>query len=256
MTTDAPPPAEAITPAPEDIVKQQVETEGPPDEAMPVAKPYTEAQLAAAEEEIKMLTPEQWIEITSYIHTMEDIERLGEAPGIAWTNLFGASGGKINITARAMTPQIAADNLFAAVLHVMNTQKHMGWTPSAKSAPNTVTAVAQPPPSDLPPAAQPSPAPPAGAQEPTYEPVEGSATEKFTVATVSRQVSRGGKDYVLVKTVEPAFGSFGVNAWEEVVPVDFKGWAEKQEFKPPPTMAFCYVNTQNKPKKVTQFAAE
>ncbi|MHA2046948.1 MAG: hypothetical protein ACW99G_19325 [Candidatus Thorarchaeota archaeon] len=251
---EAPPPAPP-EPTPEDIVKQQAETEGeplPPDMPAPIA--YTKAELDAAKAEIELLTPEQWIEMVRYIHSLEDVGALGEAPGIAWTTLYSKkTGGQMNVTSRATTTKAAVEDMFAAVTHIMKWQSHMSWSPSKtySSAPSTPTN-SKPAPAST--ASAPPPA--AGAQEPTYAPVEGSGVEKFQVASVAHSVSKNGHHHVIVKTVEPALAKFGVNAWKEVVPVDFESWPVNAEYQPPPEMAYCLVDTANKPKKVTAFTTE
>jgi len=251
---DAPPPAAPPEPAPEDIVKQEVETQGeplPPD--MPAPRAYTKAEIDAALEEIKMLTPESWIEMVRYIHSMEDAEKLGEAPGIAWTTLYSQkTGGRMNVTSRAMTTRAAVEDMFAAVTYVMKWQSHMSWSAgkSYKNAPNSKPA------STPAPASTNTPPPASGKQEPVYTPVEGSGIEKFSVASVSHAISKNGHHHVVVKTVEPALAKFGVNAWKETVPVDFESWPVGQEYQAPTEMAFCTVDTANKPKKVTAFTPD
>lgn len=242
---------EQLTPAPEDIVKQQKESapEQPQDSSTPLDREYTKAQIEAAEEEIKSLTPEQWIEITDYIHSLEDIRSLGEAPGIAWTTLHSEiTGGQMNVTSRAMTSKAAVEDLFDTVKYVMTWQKHMKWSASktyskapASNAPaNTPTPATSAPPTN----------------EPSYAPVEGSGIEKFTVASIEHAVSKNNHPFLRVKTAEPAFAKWGVNAWKEVVPVDFESWPVGQPYAPPPEMAFCMVDTSNTPKKVTAFVPE
>lgn len=243
------PPAEAepIAPAPEDIVKQDVETNQDPD--IPLDRQYTKAQLDAAAEEIKMLTPEQWIEMVEYIHNLEDIKSLGEAPGIAWTTLHSElTGGQMNVTARAMTSKAAVEDLLETVKYVMKWQSHMKWSTS-KTYPKTPAQTA-------PQATPQASAQPAAPSEPTYAPVEGSGIEKFKVESIEHAVSKNNHPFVRVKTVEPAFNKYGVNAWKEVVPVDFEGWPVGQPYKPPEEMAYCLVDTANSPKKVTAFVPQ
>lgn len=251
---DAPPPE----PAPEDVVKQAAENESPD---LPLPASYTKAELDVAAEEIKTLTPESWIEIVRAMHGLEDTLKanLGEAPGIAWTTLYSEkTGGQMNVTSRGITPKAAAEDMFATVRYIMLSQPHMGWSPTKSYAKAPSLQTPAPAQNKTPPPAAPNntPPPPAQGKEPTYAPVAGSGIEKFTVQSIQHAISKNNHPYVLVKTVEPAFGKFGVNAWKEVVPVDFEAWPVGQEYQPSPEMKFCLVDTGQSPKKVTAFTPE
>lgn len=259
---DDTPQVDAPAPAPEDIVKQEIETEGPPpaaamvepeDPKIPSKAQYTKAELEAAQAEIELLTPDAWIEMVRYIRSMENVEKLGEAPGIAWTTLYGAHGGQMNVTCRGVTGVIAADNMFDTVRHIMMTHKQMDWSPtkSYNKTPAQATAPAQ---TQTTTAAQPAPAQPTPTPaQPTYAPVEGSGIEKFTVQSVAHAISKNGHHNVHVITVEPALAKYGITAWKETVPVDFETWEVGTEYQPPDNMKFCLVDTASKPKKVTAF---
>ena len=228
----APPPAEVEQPPADTPPAEEVDEQG-----MPSDVEYTKAELEAAQVEIDLLDPKQWIAIVAHIRNLEDTakQNMTEAPGIAWTNLYGPQGGQINITSRDITPELAYDGLMQAVRHAMRDKK-LQWSPvkqmpaSMQGANVTSAAVTYPEPSD---------------------------DEKLKVESVTHQVSRNGKDYILVKTVDLRFNQYGVNAWPEVIPIDFVGWNVGQAYSPPDEMKYAtisfYMKDGKERKKVTKF---
>ena len=63
--------------------------------------PYTQEQLAEAQEAIVNLTPEAYLELTELINSLQEQVRLPEAGGFAWVEMMSPLGAKISFGDRA-----------------------------------------------------------------------------------------------------------------------------------------------------------
>lgn len=227
----APPPAKAEQPpAAETQPAVEADEQGMPSDIEP-----TKAELEAAQAEIDLLDPKQWIAIVAHIRRLEDVakENMTEAPAIAWTNLYGPQGGQINITCRDITGELAYEELMKTVKYAMR-DKNLQWSPVKQfptSSQATTTA--------------------------TAADVAPSGDEKLKVESVTHTISKNGKHYINVKTVDPRFNQYGVNAWPEVIPEDFEDWQVGQPYSPPDSMKFAtiskWMQDGKERKKVTKF---
>ncbi len=211
----------------------------------PAAPSEQDEQLEQAKAELEQLTPEGYLEIKRYLQAIEDQASLNEAGGIAFCELWGEHGGRINITARAVSPVVALDNLILAVKYAAR----YNLRPTQQILPTPVPA-AQPVEQAPQPVQQSSAQPliviePAKPQ-PQYVPI-GSDAQAYPVASISHEVSTNGTHYLKVIT-QPGtpYGVYGTSAWPESFPKGFDITAyddsrPTKKYGPPPDMAYAVI---------------
>lgn len=207
-------------------------------------------RMELAEQELKQLTVDGYMQLKQYIQQLEDNVDFPEAPGIAFCELWGVHGGRINLTSRSITPISALDNLINAVKYA----ERYGLHPTQQVLPTPVPAVINPPAQvEQTPASQPvalsNEAVPVQAPQPQYVPVSAGAhdAQSYPVASISHEISTNATHYLKVVT-QPGtpYGTYGVSAWPEVFPKGFDintldSTRPTKKYTPPPEMAYALI---------------
>ena len=123
-----------------------------------------------------MVTDPETVQITA-----TTIPTFTEAPGIAWTEVYGKTGGhvmRINLTSRANTPQEALDQLMKTIAYGMEAYKLKPYNPNERTAPaqNLGTPGTKPAPVTPAPVAQPATPGTATPPPPVTTPASAPAT--------------------------------------------------------------------------------
>lgn len=204
---------------------------------------YTDEEIATAQAEMGELTPESYLDLVHEVTRLREQNFLPEAGGIAFTELYGANGGKINITSRASTAFDAAVELMNSVGRLMERYASLGLTPVRKGSQTTAPAYQ----TTSAPAAQVTQ--PAGAQE--ESPMGGQV---IAVRSIARRVSSNtGTPYLNIKS-DPPLHKFGVAAWPETFPPGFNVESlafNTDVFDIPESMRYAVLNAEG--KKVARF---
>lgn len=189
--------------------------------SMPNEEPFDEGEIQAAEAELSQMKGVDLLRLRRRLKQYEENASMPEAGGIAFTRLYGANGGEINITARSLTPTQAVVDLLESVRYVMTWQKHMDWKPAKGKAPQdtypTIPAESPAPIVQL--KTQPQSnvtfsAPPM-AQQASYVPDQIVAgTQSFPAEELVATTSQG-RTYWKVKGGK--YAKWGVTVWPEVL---------------------------------------
>lgn len=220
------------------------------------ATAYSPEQLTAAKEELTKLSPQEWLELQTYVSGLEAQATLPEAGGVCYTTLVSPTGAEVNMTARASHPVEALRALMTGVRFAGDAYKLFPKrprpVPTTASAPPTQEASAQTTAQALPQRQIPltqvgaSPQPQATAQG------QPGVIEVIEVKSVTKQVSPNGKEYLNVKG--GMYTKYGLKAWPEVIPpgMDLQNMAVGVEFTViPDWMRYAAVSPDR--KKVTLF---
>jgi hypothetical protein len=219
-------------------------------------------ELEMAKAEIAQLTPEGYLELKRYIAALQDQQSLYEAGGIAFCELWGAHGGRINLTARGVSPIVALENLIRAVKYA----ERFNLKPTQQMAPAPAPAPVQKAPEPtvmfVAPQTQTAGSPQPVAQ-PQYVPLNAPDAQMYKVDHVVHDISRNQIHYMTVVT-QPGtpYGSYGATAWPESFPkgFDINTFEYKKPTSPPENMAYAmigkYTDKQGKERtKVFSFSA-
>ena len=189
---------------------------------------YSPEELEEAKNQIAALTPEAFIDISRYIQSMESLDRqttLPEAAGVSWRDVFDDAGSRVNLTARAASPELALRALMEATA-VANREYGLRTTPfPAADQPQYIPDLLASQPQQVTVSTTGQPAAP-------KQPAQG--LETFPVETVQHAVSQTGVHYVLAKG--GPWVTYGWKAYKEKVPseIKFEDWPIGQ-LQPVPT---------------------
>lgn len=225
----------------------------------PVERVYTDEELTRAEEELKALNPIGYLELIEYVHQLENQDGLPEAGGIAFCELYGPHGNKINVTARGPHPLVAAESLLKAV-KLLADRYHFTPSPVARELPAAPAALpvqsVTPQAVTQTPVLQPVYVNPAGQTVTPGQPLGSVAQEQgqqagnplsqsleiIPVKSVRHVISQDGSSHY-VRAMGGRFTKFGVPAYDEVIPksVQYMLYPVGVDYQTPPEMAFMTV---------------
>lgn len=220
---------------------------------------YSQEQLTKAQEELKNMSPEALLGFRDYIAALEEAAKLGEAGGIAFTELETPRGAVINVTARSLTPQGAIESLLSAIKAVKD---KYDITPRYKVSKEPL------PPFVAPMSATTLPS--------SFEGQAGQAAQaaQALVKTTPPPQAQSGGETISVDSIEKMFTKnnvpylrarggkwhkYGVAAYPEVIPAgfDINALNMNTQYPAPPEMkwAVCSSDPDGKNLKVIAFHA-
>lgn len=185
---------------------------------------YEQAEINQAREDLKNMTPEDLLSLRGALDRAMANLTLPEAAAICFTEVYSATGNKINITCRGVSGKHALDDL-------ADTLRYAKQTYNMDVASNRPVA------------------PTAPTNEPQY--VAPEETQSNTVVVdidvigITRERKRDGKgDFLRVRG--GVFTKFGAPAYDSVVPqtLDINKMTHGIEMSPPPGMTKAKVQAE------------